>query len=58
MRIDNASNFLMTIWMARGLFEMALGGESYVDWEVSENGDLEVEVLPRGLTRFVHCSDS
>jgi ribosomal protein L37E len=57
-RIDNASNYLMTIGMAQGLFEVALGGESYVDWEVSENGDLEVEVLPRGLTRFVQCSDS
>jgi hypothetical protein len=53
MRLDNASNYLMTIGMIQGLFEMAFGGESFVDWEISENGDLEVEVLPRSLKQFV-----
>jgi hypothetical protein len=56
MRIDDASNYLMTIGLVQGLFEMALGAETFVDWELSEGGDLEVEVLPRNLKRFVRSS--
>jgi hypothetical protein len=46
MRIDNAANHLMAVGMAQGLFEMAFNVESRVEWEVSQNGDLEVEVTP------------
>jgi len=47
MRIDNVSGHLMTIGMVQGLFEMAFDLESTVDWELSNGGNLEVQVLPR-----------
>jgi len=47
MRIDNAANYLMTVGLAQGLFEMAFGIDSTVEWAVSQNGDLEVEVIPK-----------
>jgi hypothetical protein len=50
MRIDNVSGHLMTIGMAQGLFEVAFDLESTVDWELSEEGDLEVAVSPRGIS--------
>jgi len=49
IRIDNAANYLMTAGLAQGLFEMAFDVESHVDWEVSEDGDLEVEVTQQGI---------
>jgi hypothetical protein len=53
MRIDNVSAHLMTIGMAQGLFETALDTESFVDWELDEEGDLEVEVTPRRIREFI-----
>jgi hypothetical protein len=47
MRIDNAANYLMAVGMVQGLFEMAFNLESSVDWAISHNGDLEVEVNPK-----------
>jgi hypothetical protein len=47
MRIDNAANHLMTVGLAQGLFEMAFDVESHVEWEVSAEGDLSVEITPR-----------
>jgi hypothetical protein len=47
MSIENAACHLMTVGMAQGLFELALDTESFVDWELSSNGDLEIEVTPR-----------
>jgi hypothetical protein len=46
MRIDNSADYLMIIGMAQGLFEMAYGSETRVEWELSQNGDLEVDVIP------------
>ena len=46
MRIDDSANHLMVVGMAQGLFDKAFSVESHVEWEVSENGDLEVEVTP------------
>lgn len=51
VRIDNVACHLMLIGMAQGLFEMALDVESDVDWQLSETGSLEVEVLPRAVLR-------
>jgi hypothetical protein len=48
MRLDNAGLHLMVVGLVQGLFEMAFGIESNVDWELSPEGDLEVEVIPRG----------
>jgi hypothetical protein len=47
MRIDNAANYLMAAGMVQGLFEMAFDVDSYVEWSISDNGDLEVEVTPK-----------
>lgn len=51
VRIDNVACHLMLVGMVQGLFEMALDVESNVDWELSESGDLEVEVSPRDALR-------
>ncbi|MEW6553894.1 MAG: hypothetical protein AB1384_06380 [Actinomycetota bacterium] len=47
MRLDNAGLHLMVVGLVQGLFEMAFGIESSVEWELSTDGDLEVEVIPR-----------
>jgi hypothetical protein len=47
MRIDNVVGHLMTVGMVQGLFEMAFDVESSVDWALSEEGNLEVQVSPR-----------
>ncbi len=39
----------MVVGLVQGLFEMAFGIESSVDWELSPDGDLEVEVIPKGV---------
>jgi len=49
MRIDNAAGHLLTVGMAQGLFEMAFDVESDVEWELSEEGDLELEVRPKAV---------
>jgi len=49
MRLDNAGLHLMVVGLVQGLFEMAFGIESSVDWELSPDGDLEVEVIPKGV---------
>jgi hypothetical protein len=46
MRIDNAAGHLMIVGLAQGLFDMAFDLDSHVEWEVSENADLELEVSP------------
>ena len=56
MRIDNAANHLMTVGMAQGLFEMAFDVESHVEWEVSAEGDLSVEITPRTVMETVDAS--
>jgi hypothetical protein len=53
MRVDNATCYLMTAGLAQGLFEMAFDVESYVEWELSQEGDLEVEVTPQGVKETV-----
>jgi len=47
MSIDNACGHLMTIGLAQGLFETALDVDSDVEWELSQDGNLVVEVSPR-----------
>jgi len=44
MRIDNAANRLMAVGVAQGLFDKAYGLESHAEWEISENGDLQLEI--------------
>jgi hypothetical protein len=45
--LENAALHLLGVGLTQGLFELAFGIESEVEWELSEEGDLEVEVTPR-----------
>jgi hypothetical protein len=53
MRVDNAADYLMAVGLAQGLFEMAFDVDSNVEWELSEEGDLEVEVTPKSIMESV-----
>ena len=46
MRMDNVALPLILVGMMQGVFDNAVGVNSVVDWQVSEQGDLEVEVTP------------
>jgi hypothetical protein len=47
MRLDNTALPLIVIGLAQGFFEMGFGiDESDVDWEIKEDGVLEMEVKP------------
>jgi hypothetical protein len=47
LRIDNVAGYLLTVGMVQGIFEVAFSLDSEVTWELSEEGDLEVEVKPK-----------
>ena len=53
MHIDNTAGYLMIVGLAQALFEMAFNMNSHVEWELSEEGDLEVEVTPERLMESV-----
>lgn len=44
--IENAALSLLTVGSTQGLFEKAFRTESEVEWELSEDGDLAIEVIP------------
>jgi hypothetical protein len=46
LRLENATFHLIVVGLAQALFELAFGRDSLVDWELSEEGDLEIEVIP------------
>jgi hypothetical protein len=48
MRLENVCMHLMVIGLVQGLFELAFDTRSGVEWELSEQGDLEVEITPLG----------
>jgi hypothetical protein len=47
MRLDNACMPSMMVGMVQGLFELAFDVESYVEWELSEEDNLRVQVKPK-----------
>ncbi len=47
MRLDNAVLPLMIVGMMQGVFEAAFDNDSDVDWELSREGNLRIEVIPR-----------
>jgi hypothetical protein len=53
MHIDNVALHLIVVGLVQGWFEMATGIESVVEWELSEEGDLEVEVKPKTIMEMV-----
>lgn len=57
MRMDNASLHLLVVGLIQGLFEMAFGMDSSVDWEMSGEGDLAVQVSPRVMRYSVGALD-
>ncbi len=44
---------LLSVGIAQGLFEMVLDVESTVEWELSEEGNLRVEVKPQAFMTTV-----
>jgi hypothetical protein len=46
LKLENATFHLIVAGLAQALFEMAFARDSLVEWELSEEGDLEVEVTP------------
>lgn len=53
MRLENTALHLIVVGMVQGLFEMAFDVDSYTDWELSEKGDLELEVKPKTIMETV-----
>jgi hypothetical protein len=53
MRIGNAAGHLLAVGMVQGLFEMAFDMPSNVQWELSDEGDLDVEVRPLSIMEKV-----
>jgi hypothetical protein len=47
LRLDNACLHLLTIGLVQGIFEMTFDVESNVNWEVSKEGDLELEIVSK-----------
>ncbi len=47
LKMENVALPLLGVGLTQGLFEIAFGGESEVEWELKEDGDLLVEVIPR-----------
>jgi hypothetical protein len=47
MRLDNACLHLLTAGLVQGLFELNFGLESNLEWDLSGEGDLELEVIPK-----------
>jgi len=46
MTVDNAVLPLMLVGMMQGIFDAALDVNSLVEWELSEEGNLKIEVKP------------
>ena len=53
LRLENAALHLMGVGITQGFYELAFGVDSTVDWELSEDGVLEVEVRPRNIKKAV-----
>lgn len=47
MRINNAAGHLLTVGMVQGIFEVAFDMASNVEWALSEQRDLQVQISPR-----------
>ena len=47
VRLENACMHLMVVGMLQGLYELAFDRESQVEWALSEQGDLEVDAVPK-----------
>ncbi len=48
LRVENVALHLMVIGLAQGLFEQAFDLESAASWTLSEDGTLELTLIPKG----------
>ena len=48
IRIENVFLHLIVVGLVQGLYEQAWDADSLVEWELSKEGVLEVEVYPLG----------
>ena len=46
LRLENSTLHLLVVGIAQALFELAFGRDSEVEWELSEDKVLQVEVNP------------
>jgi hypothetical protein len=53
LRVDNAACNLLMVGMVQGLFEMIFDVDSSVEWQLSGEGNLEVDVKPLGVMASV-----
>jgi hypothetical protein len=44
MRLDNAALSLIVVGMMQGIFELFVGKDSAVEWELSEDGNLQIQL--------------
>ena len=54
LRLDNATLHLMVVGLVQGLFELAFDIDSDVEWELSEDGNLELDVTPQKAMVNLH----
>ena len=47
MRLDNATLHLMIVGMMQGIFDSAFDTDSTVEWELSDDRQLHLEVTPK-----------
>ena len=47
VRIENPCLYLLLVGMIQGLFELAFGREGDIEWELTEDGDLTVEITSK-----------
>jgi hypothetical protein len=51
MTVEHSTVHLWVAGLAQGLYELAFGEESKVEWELSEDGRLEVDVTPSSAAK-------
>lgn len=50
-RVENAFLHLMVVGLVQGLYEMTYDVDTYLEWNFSEEGVLEVSLTPKGLAK-------
>jgi hypothetical protein len=57
MCLENVALPLVVVGQAQGFYEMGFGVDTIVDWELSQQGDLEVEVKPLRTEKRDHSKE-
>jgi hypothetical protein len=56
LRLENSTLHLLVVGIAQALFELAFGRDSEVEWELSQESVLQVEVTPKAKSAAVKPS--